>query len=502
MSARQALLGALDGTVSQLRGIDGRLREFESETNGRIAAEVSAIDGLASSLAALNRQIGVASASSGSAPNDLLDQRDRLLDQLASKVAMRVVAADDGSVNVSIGRGQSLVTGELAAKIAVDRDPVDGSRQRVVVKSDGISTDITSALTGGTVGGLFDFRGQVVDPSRNELGRIATVLAAALNDQHSKGIDLLGAAGGQLLSVGAPQALARTDNAGSVTASATVADPAALTGADYRLEWSGTAWAVKRADKGAAVATSGTGSVASPLAFDGVAVVLGGAPAAGDSVLLRPTRAAVEQMTVAVTAPGRLAAALPVRTTAASNNAGTAVVSSTEVLDAANPALRDTVTVSFPSASTVSVDGGPPQAWTAGQAIDFNGWRLRIGGTPVAGDSFTLVDNASGRGDNRNAVLMAAKLGVPLLDSGLASLADAATRLMSGVGTVTQQAQANFEVQRLSHEESLKQRQGVSGVNLDEEAANLLRFQQAYQASAQVIRAANEVFRMLIDIGG
>jgi flagellar hook-associated protein 1 FlgK len=170
------------------------------------------------------------------------------------------------------------------------------------------------------------------------------------------------------------------------------------------------------------------------------------------------------------------------------------------VLDAADPALRATVSVTFPTVSTVSIDGGAAQPWVAGQAIDHNGWRLRLTGSPAAGDTFSVVDNGSGRGDNRNAILLSDVLRTPLLESGTASLADAATRLMSGVGATTQQAQRNAEVQRISHEEAVKQRQGVSGVNLDEEAANLLRYQQAYQASAQVIRAANEVFNMLIDI--
>jgi flagellar hook-associated protein 1 FlgK len=342
----------------------------------------------------------------------------------------------------------------------------------------------------------------VLDPARNELGRIATVLASSLNEQHAKGIDLLGAPGGQLLAVGAPQVLPSTENSAALTAGATVTDAAALAGVDYRLEWTGSAWDVRRSDTGAVVTTTGTGSVGSPLAFDGLSVVIGGSPATGDSVLLRPTRSAVEQMSVRITAPGRIAAALPVRPTAATGNAGSASVVSMEVLDAADPALRTTVSLTFPTPTTVSVDGNPPQAWSAGQAIDYNGWRLRITGVPAAGDSFSVVDNAMGRGDNRNAIQLADRLRIPLLDSGTASLADAATRLMSGVGTTTQLAQRNLEVQRLSHEESVRQRQGVSGVNLDEEAANLLRFQQAYQASAQVIRAANEVFRMLIDIGG
>lgn len=500
IAARQGLLGALESTVARLQAIDTRLRDLETSNNARIAAEAAAIDGLATGLAKLNREIVAARSSAGSAPNGLLDQRDRLLDQLAAKVSMRTVDSADGSVNVSVGNGQALVLGEAAVRVALERDPDDTARDRVVLRNGTSREDLTRSVSGGVLGGLLDFRRQVLDPSRNEVGRIASVLATTLNAQHAKGIDLLGAAGGELLSVGGPQTVIPVDNVGSVSASTSVADATGLTGADYEFEWSGAAWSLRRLDTGAAVAFSGTGSIASPFRFDGLSVVIGGAPANGDRVLARPVRDSVARMAVEVEAPARIAAALPIRAAAVSTNVGSARVETTEVLDPTVPALRSAAVVSFPSVTTVSVDGGPAQAWTPGQPIDHNGWRIRITGTPSAGDSFTVGDNGTGRGDNRNAVLLADVLRTPLLDSGTTSLAEAATGLMSGVGATTQQAQRNAEVQRLSFEESVRQRQGVSGVNLDEEAANLLRYQQAYQASAQVIRAANQVFDMLIDI--
>lgn len=500
IAARQVLLGELQGTVSQMRSIDGRLREFETETNGQIAAEVSTVDGLASGLAAMNREISASKATAGGVRNELLDERDRLLDKLASKVAVRFVPTDTGAVNVFVGQGQPLVLGEVAARIGFQQDPTDGTRQRVVLRSDADAVDITNSLAGGAIGGLLEFRSQVLDPARNEIGRIATALAATLNEQHSRGMDLTGAPGGDLLAVGAPQAIAPSSNDGTSAAAVALTDARALTGADYQLDWTGSAWNVRRLDTGSAVSIDGDGSAATPFTFDGLSVVVSGTPAAGDRLLLRPTREAVQSMTVQIGVPARIAAALPVRAAAALGNSGEATVSSLEVRDAADPALRDAVTVSFPSVGMVSVDGGAPQPWTAGQAIDLNGWRLRIAGTPAAGDQFTVGGNAAGRGDNRNAVLLSEALRGPQLESGTVSFSDAATRLVSGVGTVTQQAERNHDVQQIAYQESVKQRQGISGVNLDEEAANLLRYQQAYQASAQVIRAANEVFRMLIDI--
>ncbi len=500
IAARQVMLGELEGAVTQLRSIDGRLREFESETNGQIEAEVSTIDGLASGLAAMNREIAAAKASTGGVPNELMDERDRLLDKLASKVAVRFVPTDNGSVNVFVGQGQPLVLGEVAGRFGLQQDPADGTRKRVVLRSDGTAFDITASLTGGALGGLVDFRGQVLDSTRNEVGRIATVLAAALNDQHVKGIDLTGAPGVALLSAGAPQAIVPSTNDGALTAGVTLTDPRALTGADYQLSWSGTAWAARRLDTGATVPMAGNGSSGSPFVFDGLSVEVSGMPAVGDRVLLRPTREAVQSMAVQVGTPARIAAALPVRANAAVGNTGAASVSALEVQDPAHPDLRDAVSLSFPTATTVSIDGGPVQPWAPGQAIDHNGWRLRIAGQPAAGDAFMVGDNGGGRGDNRNALQLSETLRGPLLESGTVSLADAATRLVSGVGNITQQAERNQEVQQLVHQESVKQRLSISGVNLDEEAANLLRYQQAYQASAQVIRAANEVFRMLIDV--
>ena len=500
MAARQGLVETLDATVSQMRGLDARLRELDGSTHVRIVAEASAVDGLAVSLATLNRDIGVARATSGSAPNGLLDQRDRLLDQLAAKVSIRVVANDDGAVNVYLSGGQSLVLGDASVRVATVNDPADIGRFRVVLRNGSSSEDVTRSISGGVLGGLFELREEVLDPARNEVGRIATALTSALNAQHQKGVDFLGVPGGELLSVGAPKTVVPTDNTGVVTTSATLADASALTGADYELEWQGTAWSLRRLDSGAAVPFTGTGAAGSPIAFDGLSLLVGGTPAVGDRVLLRPTREAVSQMRVEITAPSRVAAAAPVRVSASVDNAGAARVTALEVIDPTNPMLRTPAAVIFPTPSTVSIDGGPSQAWVVGQPIEANGWRLRISGAPAAGDGFAITDNGAGRGDNRNAVLLSDALRSPLLDAATSSLADAVTRLTSGVGAVTQQAQRNSEVQRLAYEDSVKQRQSVSGVNLDEEASNLLRYQQAYQASAQVIRTANEVFNMLIGI--
>ncbi|MEZ5460091.1 MAG: flagellar basal body rod C-terminal domain-containing protein [Steroidobacteraceae bacterium] len=169
------------------------------------------------------------------------------------------------------------------------------------------------------------------------------------------------------------------------------------------------------------------------------------------------------------------------------------------MLNAADPQLRSAVTIRFTSATTYSVNGAGSFAYTSGAPIDLNGWRVEISGTPASGDEFRVLDNATGRGDNRNALALGEVLRAPLFDGGSTSVGDAVTTMTSDIGTRTQQAQINRDAQSVILQESVQQRSNANGVNLDEEAANLLRFQQAYQAAAQLVRIAGEMFDALLD---
>jgi flagellar hook-associated protein 1 len=154
--------------------------------------------------------------------------------------------------------------------------------------------------------------------------------------------------------------------------------------------------------------------------------------------------------------------------------------------------------LSFLSSTTYSVNGGPPQTYSSGGNIEVNGWRVTINGTPATGDSFNISDNINGSGDNRNALALNDSLKRPLLDNGTVSLDAAAAQLVGSIGVATRQAQTNRDAQQVVQQDSLAARDSVSGVNLDEEAANMLRYQQAYQAAAQVIRVASTLFDSLL----
>jgi flagellar hook-associated protein 1 FlgK len=243
---------------------------------------------------------------------------------------------------------------------------------------------------------------------------------------------------------------------------------------------------------------TGTGTAADPFIADGIQIVVGGSPNAGDQFLIRPTRTAVSGFDVLVSDPSAVAAAAPIRGTADSANSGTGVVSSGEVLDASNAALRNTTTIQFLSANTYSVNGAGTFTYTPGSNIDINGWRVQISGAPAVGDTFTVGNNTSGSGDNRNALALANALQKPVLNNGTASLSAGIGQFVGSIGVATHQSQVNRDAQSAILDQNVAAQDSVSGVNLDEEAANLLKYQQAYQAAAQLIRVADTLFQSLL----
>jgi flagellar hook-associated protein 1 FlgK len=265
------------------------------------------------------------------------------------------------------------------------------------------------------------------------------------------------------------------------------------------MRYNGSAWTMQRADNGTPVSFTGTGTGIDPIVAGGVSIVLSGAPAAGDRFLVRPTAGAIDGMSVQISDPGLIAAAAPIRAAAALANTGAAAISAGEVLDAGNSQLRSTVALQFTDATHYSINGVGSNSYTAGADIDINGWRVQITGIPAAGDTFTVANNLAGTGDNRNALEMYAGLSRGVLSGGSESLNSAVGRFIGSVGVATNQADTSRDAQKIIFDDSTAAVDGVSGVNLDEEAANMLRYQQAYQAAAQMIRVTQTIFDSMLE---
>lgn len=502
--ARQTLLSQASSLTQSLQSFDDNLKSLDAQVNSQLDGEAATITQLAQNIAQLNQQIVSARGQSGGQPpNDLLDQRDMLVDELSTHLNVSTVEQTDGSINVFVGSGQNLVVGANATTLVTGQDSFDASRKTLLLQSATGSTDVTAGLTGGSLGGTLDFRSQILDPARNNIGRLSVVLADVMNEQHSEGLDLEGNLGGDFFTVGDLDVRASTRNTGSGTVAATRSDVSALTTNDYILKSTGSGWSLTRSDTGAAVAMTGAGTSANPFVADGLSIVVGGSAAAGDSFLIQPTRSAVSGMALAIDDPEKIAAASPIISAAAAGNTGSAKIAGDEVLDPTNSNLQTATTITFSDATHYTVSGDTTvYTYSSGGNVDANGWRVQITGVPAAGDSFTVKSNANGSGDNRNALKLADILNQPVLNGGTTSLNAAAGQFISSVGVATNQAQNRAAAQQVVYDDSISSQQSVSGVNLDEEAANLLKYQQAYQAAAQIIKIAQQLFDTLISATG
>ena len=505
-AVRQALLSQGQALAQQLQNYDGQIAQYGSQLESQLSSDVSQINTLASNIASLNQQIAAASAS-GQTPNQLLDQRGTLIDQLSKYVSVQTVAQSNGATDVYIGNGQALVSGSVAQQLTTIPGAYDPTQLDIGIKSATTVTDLTTEMTGGELGGLLSARSQVLNPARNAIGQISVALATIVNQQQQSGMTLTGTPGQPMFTVGGVQVLPDSGNAGSAAVSATRTSLGQLTTDNYKLQYAGGAWQLTDLTTGQAVAMSGSGTGASPFQAAGMSLAMSGTPSANDSFLISPTAGATAGLTMQLTSPSQVAAASRVQASAATTNTGTAVVGSAAVTNPASYAGNTyTVTFSSPTQYTitnVTTGASTTGTYSSGTPITFGNQQLTLTGTPAANDAFTVnPNNAANTGDNSNVLAMISSLSAKSLDGGTTSVSAAATNLVSQIGVLTQQAQNNASAQQTVNQESTTARSNATGVNLDQQAADMLRYQQAYQAMAQVISMSNQMFTSLIQAVG
>lgn len=497
-AARQALIAQGESLTDRFAQLEARIADQRAITSGRIRSGLAEVNQLAHGIAELNRAIVDAQGrGGGSAANDLLDKRDALVRQLAEYLPVNTAEQSDGSLNVYVGQGQALVVGFDTTPLA--SQPLYGDPDRLALgyEQNGRFIDVTSLLRGGSLGALLDAREKLLDPASRELGRIAISLAETFNAVHRGNMDLDGDAGGDFFSFTVPDAIPRSGNAAAGLPAVELVDLDALEAADYQLRFDGTGFVVRRLSDGAAVATIPPGGTA---VVDGLSIDLSDVTGAeiGDSFLLQPVQIA-SALSVAVRDPRDVAAALPIRAEPAAANTGGAAIERIEVLDPTDQAaLRAPLDIEFSGGEFVVEGSAVPLDPSGETVIEANGWRLVVRGTPAEGDVFSVRDNTGAAGDNRGALALAALESARVMGGGTTSYGDAYGRIVARVGVETRRAQINAEVEATMLAEAHAQRENVSGVNLDEEAANLLKHQQAYMAAAQVIAAAGQMIDTLI----
>ena len=509
-AARQSMLGSAQSLVSRFQSLNQRMSDINSGINGQITSSVTIINSYAQQIASMNKNVVLAQAGfNGQPPNDLLDQRDQLISQLNQETKATVVKQSDGSFNVFIGAGQSLVVGEQAMTLQAVQSLSDLSRIEVAYGSGASITRLQqNSFQGGNLGGLIAFRSESLDIEQNALGRVAMVLADTFNQQHKLGQDLNGTLGGNFFAQPVPLVNMNAANTGTATISASIVSSSALTGSDYSLRFNGgTAYTLTRLSDNTVTAFATL-----PQTVDGLTIATTAGAMTGDSYTIRPTVNGARDIAVAISDPSKVAASVPIRTNAVLANIGSGRISQGTVNATlpVNVNLQQPVSIVFdspPTTFTVTGTGIPGSpvtgvAYAAGTAITYNGWTMQITGAPAAGDTFSVASNTNATADNRNALLLASLQTKNTVAGGTASYQGAYAQLVSQVGNKTRELETISLAQTSMVNQLIQTQQSVSGVNLDEEAANLMRYQRAYQAAGKAIQIAGTLFDTLLSLGG
>jgi flagellar hook-associated protein 1 len=500
-SVRQATLGDASSLAGVYNTLGQQLSQQSTQVNQQIGDTVTSINNLSSQIATLNGQIAAQTGTSG-APNSLLDQRDNLVQQLAGMTGISASTNSDGSISVYTSAGETLVSGAQSYALSSGANQYDPGSTDVF---DSSGNDVTSQLTGGTLGALINYRNTVLEPAQNALGQSAIALASSVNAQQAQGLNLNGQQGQAIFSVGSPTVLPSTRNSsGGATISASVSDVSQLTTSDYVLTYTGTGtgtngWSLSTST-GQSVAL--TANANGTLSAAGLTFSVSGTAQTGDSYEIEPTRNAATSLSVSMTDPSGIAAAAALTATAATSNTGTGVAGAVSVTNTGNANLLSGATITFGAGGTYTITDGAGNTtngtYTAGQPIAADGWSVNLTGTPASGDSFTVAANTNGLNSNANALALASLSDTGVLDGGKTSVVTSYSNLTTQIGDAGSQASSDLTTQTNLYNQAASNQQSLAGVNLNQEAANLVQYQQAYQASAQVISTAQQLFTSLI----
>ncbi|MEM6159703.1 flagellar hook-associated protein FlgK [Erwinia sp. P6884] len=314
-SARQTVLGKADGLVNQFQVTDTYLRNLDRSLNTSVTSTVDQINGYAKQIANVNEQIiKLKGAGAGSEPNDLMDQRDQLVNELNKLVGVTVSQQDGGSYNISMSSGISLVQGSSYSKLAAVPSSSDPGRTTIatVDPTSGKTTEIPEKLvTNGSLGGLLAFRTDL-DNTRNQIGQLALALGDSFNAQHEAGFDLDGDAGEAFFNLGTTSAVSNAKNTGTGSLSVAWTDTSKVQASNYNVTFdqgSGS-WNVTRLSDNSSIAAAVTTENGKPvLSFDGLKVTVDGTPAGKDSFLVKPVSDVIVGMGVNITDQAKVAAA-------------------------------------------------------------------------------------------------------------------------------------------------------------------------------------------------
>ncbi|MFN4321234.1 MAG: FlgK family flagellar hook-associated protein [Aeromonas media] len=539
IGGRKTTLSELNGMVDRFHTLSAQLDNQSDTINATIGDETDRVNSLLNSINDLNQAI-VRTQGSPEENLMLFDQRDEAIRQLSEKMEIRTVTQPNGSMLVNMSTGHSLVLDGGVAQFKVVPGSPDSRDARLQLTLGANQANINDKDLGGAIGGLFTARNDM-EPAKRELGQLAIAMADAMNQQNRLGMDLDNELGGDLFSLKGSQGLPYAGNQGNGVASVNFVPGkgSEVTTFDYEVRFnSATGYEVFSID-GSGQRTSVATGTTLPATFEvvghGIEIDLSGTPVGGDKIVLQPTKHAAAGLEAAITRPEDIALASPIKADKNAQNLGSGEITISSLYNTGTGSGFGTNTLDPSAPQVIKIDGsgnyevydknnnllGVAPASTKGQnlmsALEMPlgtpivlaltpGYDFSITGKVEANDSFTLSYNKDGFADNANGLALAELQNKELVrknnnaatSNDKMTFNDAYSGLVSGIGNKTSQAKTLLEANEAKLTQSTGIYESVSGVNLEEEAANLIRFQQSYAASAQIVNTAKTIFDTLL----
>ncbi|MBV7522925.1 flagellar hook-associated protein FlgK [Pseudomonas sp. PDM29] len=557
-ASRQLLLSDAQALSNRFNSVSSQLNTQNANINGNLTNMADQVNKLATTVAQLNQKISEIS-SAGGTPNELLDARNETMRQLSTFTGAQYVERD-GNVDVYLGSGQPLVIGNTVNKLEAVPGKDDPGRLSLQLNRGSSTIDITSIMTGGEIGGLLRYRSEVLDPAMNELGRVALVVADQMNSIQAQGIDKNGDFGSNLFNninsaaQMSQRSIASTSNsAGSGNFDVSIEDTGKLTINDYKVTFTtATDYTVQRLPDNTPMGTFSTTTTPAPV-IDGFSMTFNGGAAQGDTFKLTPTRNASANIKTEMTDSKRLAIAAPLGAAIAPGGSGTLTIPASgqptlttkfDIYDSATatamqnglknstptkvvfgdvsadgtsqtyqfldakggiissgtikPGENNTLSLTVPLKDSTGAPIPPAPATQYTASFD-----MTVAGSPGKGTAINVTLSQPGTLDNRNGTTLANLQTKQTVDTGSASkgisLNDAYGKLVEGVGSKAAQGKLDSAATTAILANAKGARDSLSGVDLDEETGNLVKYQQYYTASSQIIKAAQEIFSTLIN---
>ncbi|RPA62848.1 flagellar hook-associated protein FlgK [Shewanella frigidimarina] len=509
-------LGIRTNSLSSAQQLAAGLNQMQSQLDGQVKQTNSQIESITTRINEISKELGSINLElmkSQGQDSQVLDKQDALILELSQYAQVNVIPLDTGAKSIMLGGSVMLVSGEVSMSMGISTGDPYPNEPRINASIGDKTLNVDPSKLGGQLGALFSFRDDTLLPASTELGQLALGIADTFNQMQSKGFDLNGDIGSDIFRdindplMASGRVGSNSTNSGTAAMSVSIDDVGALSGGSYQLGYTtlgGYQLTDTQTGKQTTLTLSGsqlTGGAGFSINIDS------GAIADGDKFEIRPTAGAATGLKVVMTDPKGIAAAGPQIMPNTANSGELAVkVNVINRTDANFPVTNSELSVRVNTAANTfevfdaaGTSVGGPTAFTPPQINTGFGFSFEIDDQSTAGvtDTFTF-DLSFAEGDNSNAVEMAKLSDTKLMNNGTGTLTSVFENTKLDIGSQTKSAEVRVGSATAIYQQASTRVQSESGVNLDEEAANLLRFQQSYQAAARIMTTAQTIFDTLL----